>query len=102
MNITRQSPRTLTLNHVPLSWTIGKMREELGIQKHIKDLVADARFIWGGKQLDDEKTLENYGLFTVSARPLDTTAKAPTSHRTVQFIWYGALRVGQQARIESR
>jgi hypothetical protein len=78
------------------------MREELGIQKHIRDLVADARFIWGGKQLEDDRTLEDYGLFTVSARPPDTTAKAPTSYRTVQFIWYGVLRVDRQARIESR
>jgi hypothetical protein len=44
---------TRVLHHVPLSWTVGRLREELGEKMDMGDVVKKYRFIWAGKQLED-------------------------------------------------
>jgi hypothetical protein len=43
--------RTMTVNDIPISWTIKQLRKKLS-DKHAMNL-DDYRFIWGGKQLSD-------------------------------------------------
>jgi hypothetical protein len=43
--------RTLTVNDIPISWTIKQLRKKLS-DKHAMN-VDEYRFIWGGKQLND-------------------------------------------------
>jgi Ubiquitin family len=43
--------RTLTVNDIPISWTIRQLRKKL-LDKHAMNL-DEYRFIWGGKQLND-------------------------------------------------
>jgi len=52
--------RTLTLEDVPVMVTVAVLRKKLADEKGIK--AQHLRFIYGGKELQDEKLLEMYGL----------------------------------------
>jgi len=52
--------RNFTVHDIPITWKIGQLKNKLGEEKALD--LDDYRFLWGGKQLDDEKTLEHYGL----------------------------------------
>ncbi|ORY11829.1 hypothetical protein BCR34DRAFT_564734 [Clohesyomyces aquaticus] len=54
--------KTLVLHGVPISWTVKQLRNKLGVEKHLSDQVGDFRFICNGKQLQDERILETYGM----------------------------------------
>lgn len=56
--------KTLTLTQVPITWTVKQLIEKLGEEKRFE--AEYFRFLWSGKQLQDEKTLESYGLVNVS------------------------------------
>ena len=49
--------KTLILHEVPVIWTVKQLRDKLGSEKHLSDVVGDFRFIWNGKQLEDCKPL---------------------------------------------
>ncbi|KAF8847812.1 hypothetical protein BDZ45DRAFT_681649 [Acephala macrosclerotiorum] len=52
--------RTMTLHDIPIAWKVKQLLEKLGREKALE--VDDLRLLWGGKQLEDEKTLQDYGL----------------------------------------
>ncbi|KAH6716731.1 hypothetical protein BKA61DRAFT_732989, partial [Leptodontidium sp. MPI-SDFR-AT-0119] len=46
--------KTLVLHGVGLSWKVKQLRKKLGDEKALE--IEYYRFLWGGKQLDDERT----------------------------------------------
>jgi Ubiquitin family len=59
--------KTLTLHDIPISWKVEELREKLEREKAID--TGEYRFLWGGKQLQDENTLESYGVGKVRFIP---------------------------------
>lgn len=49
--------KTLNLHQIPLSWTVAELRDKLGNEKNLSDIVESFRFIWNGKQFEDSKTV---------------------------------------------
>lgn len=59
--------KTLTLHDIPISWKVKEVRERLEREKALD--AREYRFLWGGKQLEDENTLESYGVGKVRFIP---------------------------------
>ncbi|KAM7207857.1 hypothetical protein V8F20_001899 [Naviculisporaceae sp. PSN 640] len=53
--------RSLTLENVPISMTVAKVRERLSNEKYV-EYDSTRRFTFGGKPLDDAKTLMDYNV----------------------------------------
>ncbi|KAH8669779.1 hypothetical protein BGZ60DRAFT_538635 [Tricladium varicosporioides] len=52
--------KTMNVRQVPTHFTIGQLRERLGKEKTVEGNVEVYQFIWGGKELEDGRTLEDY------------------------------------------
>ncbi|KAH7391543.1 hypothetical protein BKA64DRAFT_756715 [Cadophora sp. MPI-SDFR-AT-0126] len=50
--------KTLTIHGIGLQWKVKQLRKKLGDEKALE--IEYYRFLWGGKQLEDERTLESY------------------------------------------
>lgn len=58
----------MTLEDVPISMTISQVKERLSEEKHLENDTT-IRFIFGGKNLDDAKTVMDYNIQNVSCFP---------------------------------
>ncbi|KAK4207650.1 hypothetical protein QBC37DRAFT_327001 [Rhypophila decipiens] len=57
--------RSMTLEDLPISMTIGQVKDKLGTEKHMEN-DSTVRFTFGGKTLDEKKTLMDYNVQNLS------------------------------------
>ncbi|KAF8858233.1 hypothetical protein BDZ45DRAFT_674181 [Acephala macrosclerotiorum] len=52
--------KTFNLTNIPSSWTIGTLQKRVGLEQGYEPEML--RFLWYGKSLESEKTLESYSI----------------------------------------